>query len=267
MIKLIITDMDGTLLNKYDEIDPEFWDIEKKLSEKGVIFSIASGRPYYNLIKRFDKIKDNLLFICENGSFVMYKGQELFSNPMDTKNVKEISLVCDRINGIIPLYCGKKSAYVEKELFLKNTLEAQNEIRKYYNNLELIDNLEDVNDQFVKIAICDPSGAEKNSYPVLKEYEDKFQVVLSGAVWLDLSKKGTNKGMAIEKIQEKLNISEDETVAFGDYLNDYEMMKYAKYSYAMRNAHPELIKISNFVTKDDNNNNGVTNTIKELFKL
>ena len=54
MIKLIITDMDGTLLNNYDEIDPEFWEIEKKLSEKGVIFSIASGRPYYNLVK-FEK--------------------------------------------------------------------------------------------------------------------------------------------------------------------------------------------------------------------
>lgn len=267
MIKLIISDMDGTLLNKHDEIDPEFWEIEKRLSKDGVIFSIASGRPYYNLVKKFDQIKDNLLFICENGGFAMYKGQELFSNPMDVKDVDEIAKVCRDIKGIIPLFCGKKSAYVEKERFLSNTIEAQKEIRKYYNNLELIEDIKDVDDEFVKIAICDPLGAEKNSYPILEKYKDRFQVVLSGAVWIDFSKLGTNKGMAIEKIQEKLGISQEETMAFGDYLNDYEMMKYAKYSYAMKNAHPDLIAISNFITKDDNNNNGVTNTIKEIFNM
>ena len=107
MIKLIITDMDGTLLNNHDEIDPEFWDIEKKLSEKGVIFSVASGRPYYNLIKKFEKIKDNLLFICENGSLAIYKGKELFSNPINIENIKMINEICNKIPGIITLFCGK----------------------------------------------------------------------------------------------------------------------------------------------------------------
>lgn len=267
MIKLIISDMDGTLLNKHDEIDPEFWDIEKRLSKEGVIFSIASGRPYYNLVKKFDQIKDNLLFICENGGFAVYKGQELFSNPMDFKDVDEIAKICNNLKGVITLLCGKKSAYVEKDRFLNNSIETQNEIRRYYNNLELIEDIKEIDDDIVKIAICDILGAETNSYPILEKYKDRFQVVISGAIWIDLSKLGTNKGMAIEKIQEKLNISQDETMAFGDYLNDYEMMKYAKYSYAMKNAHPELIAISNFITKDDNNNNGVTNTIKEIFNM
>ncbi|WP_288305170.1 HAD family hydrolase [uncultured Fusobacterium sp.] len=267
MIKLIITDMDGTLLNNYDEIDPEFWEIEKKLSEKGVIFSIASGRPYYNLVKKFEKIKDNLLFICENGSLAIYKGKELFSNPISIENIKMINEICNKIPGIITLFCGKKFAYTYKDLFLANTLETQNEIRKYYNNLQLVDTLEDINDQFVKIAIYDPKGSENNSYQILKKYSNQFQIVVSGKVWLDLSNIGTNKGIAILTIQEKLNISYDETMAFGDYLNDYEMMKNVKYSYAMKNAHPDLISISNFITKEDNDHGGVTNTIKEIFNL
>ena len=53
-------------------------------------------------------------------------------------------------------------------------------------------------------------------------------------------------------------------MVFGDYLNDLEMMQNAKYSYAMKNAHPEIIKVSNFVTKYDNNENGVVRTIREL---
>ena len=65
MIKLILTDMDGTLLNDHDEINEEFWTIERQLSNEGVIFAIASGRPYYNLVRKFDRIKDNLLFIVK----------------------------------------------------------------------------------------------------------------------------------------------------------------------------------------------------------
>ena len=49
MVKLIITDMDGTLLNSKNEINNEFWEIQEKLAKDGVIFSVASGRPYYNL--------------------------------------------------------------------------------------------------------------------------------------------------------------------------------------------------------------------------
>ena len=71
--------------------------------------------------------------------------------------------------------------------------------------------------------------------------------------------------MAIRMTQQNLNISYDETMVFGDYLNDYSMMEEAKYSYAMKNAHPQLKEVANFITKEDNDNNGVLETIKEYF--
>ena len=74
MIKFIATDMDGTLLNSQNEIHPSFYETFKKLMEKDIIFEIASGRQYYNLAKRFEELKDDLMFIAENGTFVMYKG-------------------------------------------------------------------------------------------------------------------------------------------------------------------------------------------------
>ena len=58
MIKLIITDMDGTLLNSKNEINDEFWEIQDKLSKQDVIFAVASGRPIDNLVERFKNIKD-----------------------------------------------------------------------------------------------------------------------------------------------------------------------------------------------------------------
>ena len=86
MIKLIATDMDGTLLNSKNEIQDGFYEVFNKLEEKGIIFAAASGRQYYNLLKRFEGIEDKMMFIAENGTFVVYKGIELVVNALDLKD-------------------------------------------------------------------------------------------------------------------------------------------------------------------------------------
>lgn len=90
-----------------------------------------------------------------------------------------------------------------------------------------------------------------------------MQVVLSSEVWVDIIPTGANKGLAIKKLQEKLNIKPEECVAFGDYLNDYEMLQSVYYSYAMENAVPELKKVARFIAPP-NYENGVMRTIKKL---
>ena len=59
MIKLIASDMDGTLLNDKNEIHEEFYKVFQELKKQNIIFAAASGRQYYNLAKRFEKIKDD----------------------------------------------------------------------------------------------------------------------------------------------------------------------------------------------------------------
>ena len=85
MIKLIATDMDGTLLNNNNEIHHDFIDVFEKLQEKDIIFAAASGRQYFNLLKRFEDVKDKMMFIAENGTIVVYKGEEIFINSLNKK--------------------------------------------------------------------------------------------------------------------------------------------------------------------------------------
>lgn len=99
-------------------------------------------------------------------------------------------------------------------------------------------------------------------YPYVKN-EDDCQIVVSGDIWLDVSHIESNKGIALEVLQNKLGIKYDETMIFGDYLNDLEMLKKGKYSYAMGNAHEEIKKISNFIAKS-NNENGVLEELKKI---
>ena len=73
MIKIIATDMDGTLLNSKGEISEEFFEIFPKIIEKNIIFAAASGRQYYNLLKKFNKVKDKMMFIAENGIQLIQK--------------------------------------------------------------------------------------------------------------------------------------------------------------------------------------------------
>ena len=71
MIKLIATDMDGTLLNSKNEIQDGFYEVFNKLEEKGIIFAAASGRQYYNLLNILNLYIPYSLDICHNQNFHM----------------------------------------------------------------------------------------------------------------------------------------------------------------------------------------------------
>lgn len=257
MIKLIVADMDGTLLNDNNEINEEFWEVHKKLNKKGIIFAVGSGRQYHNLKKRFSSIKDDILFIAENGTYVVYQDKELYINTILKDDIKRVLKIAREIKSCQVVLCGKKSAYTEAkdEEFLI-------EMKKYYSELEQVENLEEVEDDIMKLAFCDLLGSEENSFNYYKDFDSNFKIVISGKLWLDVMKADANKGKAVEMVQQKLGISYDETMVFGDYLNDLEMMNTGKYSFAMANAHEVLKKNSNYLA-ESNNDNGVVKAIKK----
>lgn len=258
MIKFIATDMDGTLLNSEHKINPEFNEVFNKLRKKDIIFAASSGRQYYTLLKQFDKVKSDMLFIAENGTYVVHKGKELVVNALDKTQAFELLKIARKIPQCYIVLCGKESAYIES----KNEKFAE-EVNRYYARCKSVEKFEQVQDEILKIAICDLKGSEKNSNKYFEEYKDKFQITISGALWLDITAKGINKGLAIREIQQLLDITYEETMVFGDYLNDLEMMESAYHSYAMENAHEDLKKVSRFRAKS-NDENGVLETIKEV---
>ncbi|CAN5342263.1 HAD family hydrolase [soil metagenome] len=259
MIKLIVSDMDGTLLNDNHELHPNFWKIEEELHTRGILFAIASGRQYYNLETKFERLKGRMLFFAENGTIVMHKGEELYVNTLDRKAAHNFIDKGRSIDGVKIVLCGKNCAYVENkdEKFIS-------EIKQYYERLEFIQDLKKVEDDILKITICDWNGVEDNSYHSFKEYRNGYKVAIAAKIFLDITSKTANKGNAIKEVQRSMGISPEETLVFGDYLNDLEMMQNTPHSYAMKNAHPEIIKISKYTTQWDNNENGVLRTIQAL---
>ena len=251
--------MDGTLLNDQHEIHPDFWKIEEELNKKGIMFSVASGRQYYNLESKFERIKERMLFFAENGTYVLHKGKELYVNSMDAQAARKFIEIGRKLEDTQIILCGKESAYVEY-----NDEEFIREIKQYYERLIVVKDLQQVEDTILKVTICDYRGVEENSYHSFKSFENEFKVAIAANIFLDITSLTANKGNAIKGIQKALNISPDETLVFGDYLNDLEMMQNTTNSYAMKNAHSEIIAASKFITIFDNNENGVLKTIAQL---
>lgn len=258
-IRLIATDMDGTLLNSKHELSDSFFPVFRKLKDQGIIFVAASGRQYYNLEMKLEAVKDDVIFAAENGSYVVFQDQEIHIQAIDQDIVRELIITSKDIPDTYAIICGKKKAYVESDepKFIEH-------LKLYFERYEIVEDLLKVkDDQFLKFTLCDLAGSELNSYSHYKHLETTLQVKVSGPIWLDISHKQANKGRAMEVLQQKFGISPEETMAFGDYLNDLELLRKAHYSYAMANAHPEIKKAARFIAKS-NDENGVVEVLMKL---
>lgn len=258
MIKLIVSDMDGTLLDSKGNLPPNIFDTIDKLKSKNIKFVIASGRSYCTLKEDFSKRVNEIDFISDNGTCIIENGQVTYYNVLNRNDIEEINEVCNNLEDVNLVLCGRKSAHV-----ITKTPALLYEVEKFYKYGFKIADLKNLDDDIYKIGICDLKGASKNSYPVLdQKFSDRLSVVLSGELWTDIMNKGVNKGSALKKLQEKLNITPEETMAFGDFHNDIEMFSRAKYSFAMKNANKDVKQCANFVA-DTNDNYGVIKAINE----
>jgi Cof subfamily protein (haloacid dehalogenase superfamily) len=260
-IRLVVSDMDGTLLNSKHELHPTFYSVFAEIRKRGITFVAASGRQYQNIRNVFTKIQDDMYFIAENGGYVVHQGRELHVQEMERDVTRSLLRSAKSVDGTFTILCGKKKAYIED-----TTTFFVEHLERYYDEYEIVDDLLNVNDdQFLKIAICDISGAEGNTYNLFRNSAD-ILVKVSGNIWLDISHKHANKGHALHKVQRLLNVSPSETMVFGDYLNDLEMMAQAEFSFAMENAHPEVKAVSRYVAKS-NDEGGVMEILDQLIRI
>ena len=262
-IKLIVTDMDGTFLNSKHEVGKDFPGIYQELKKRNILFVPASGRQMPGITHYFKDIEEDMGFIAENGGYVVYKNNELFVDKMDYVLVKEIIIAVRNIPGARAVLSARKKAYFES-----NDNDFKNYFTKYYTENQKVDDLtKEIDDNAFKIAVYHPDSSEAHLYPLLKKFDEaNLEVVISGKYWLDIMNKGINKGNAVEKLQNALGISQDETMVFGDYMNDIKMLENSRYSYAMKNAHPLVKKIACFEA-DSNDEFGVLKTIRKFLDL
>ncbi|MER6431130.1 Cof-type HAD-IIB family hydrolase [Streptomyces sp. NPDC059688] len=264
-IRLIVTDMDGTLLDDAQRIPDGLWPMLAELRRRGVLFSPASGRQYATLARQFADVAEGMVFIAENGTYVVRDGVELSSDPLAGSAAAGVArtvrrLVADGVDAGA-VVCGKRSAYVERtdEAFLA-------EVRKYYVEHRIVEDVTAVDDDVIKVAVFDFGPAERSTAPALAPFAATHKVVVSGEHWVDVMNRTADKGAALRGLQTALGITPAQTMVFGDYLNDLEMLDAAEWSFAMANAHPEVVHRARHLAPS-NNDAGVLRTITRVLGL
>ncbi|MFF1598239.1 Cof-type HAD-IIB family hydrolase [Streptomyces mirabilis] len=264
-IRLIVTDMDGTLLDDAKRIPDGLWSLLAELRRRDVLFCPASGRQYATLAKEFADAGQGMVFIAENGTYVVRDGVELSSDPLDPSVAARIVTTTRGLGAegvdVGAVVCGKRSAYVERtdEAFLA-------EARQYYTRLQCVPDATAVDDEILKVALFDFGPVERTTAPALRPFSSTHQVVVSGEHWVDIMNVTADKGAAVRRLQDDLGITPAQTMVFGDYLNDLEMLDTAEWSFAMANAHPAIIDRARHLAPS-NNDNGVLRTITRLLHL
>ena len=238
MVKLIVTDMDGCLLDGKGFLPPDFDEVYELMKEHGVVFAAASGRSIAGLRKPFGKYSEEMAFVSDNGACAYYRGKSLFSNTISREDYLAVCDEARKHENLIPVVCGVDNAWMENTGCL--TQRDIDELKKYYPTWKDC-RFEDIPENVIKVALLYFDDIEKNIYPYFERFSNGGTLCkVTAFVWIDIFDARVSKGTGVRALQDKLGISKEETIVFGDYLNDLPMAEYASRSYAPSNAHKDV---------------------------
>ena len=257
MVKFIACDLDGTLLlNGAQSVDESAIQYIDRLVESGVIFAPASGRQITSLKRLFEPISNKLAYIAENGALVEYRGETIRKTPMDRKLALEIIEDVIAQPNCEVLVSGEHTAYIKPK-----SEEYHYRMTKIVNyHTTLVDKFTDIDEDILKIAVCDMSGIKNSKDHFINKWSDRASVLVSGELYLDFMDSAVNKGRGIEQIQKYFGLKPEECMAFGDNYNDIAMLDKVYYSYVMEKAASDVKKHGRFIT------GWVEGTLREQFK-
>lgn len=245
MIQYIATDLDGTLIPYgTTEPSPEVYDIILKLKEKGIRFIAASGRQYQSMRRMFEPVKDEISYICENGSLCIHEQQTISRGVIDRELGLRIFQAAHEYGDChILLSCESRHYTDSKDPQFVDYM--RNVIR---NDIEAVDDLRNVHEPFLKLAVADYDGTDRLAPYLQERFSSEIRTVTAGEIWVDFLAPDTDKGSALKILLDHLNIPIQNGIAFGDQYNDTQMLEYAGKSYAMTTAAPGVSDYADAVT-------------------
>lgn len=286
MIKLIASDMDGTLLNSDHKIPKENIELIKFAQKNGIQFVVATGRAYYEALPALNDENIKCDVISFNGGIIYDKNGNIINiTPMKLKDlyytieilkILEISyqlytkntIYTNSIETDITAYIDLIRANGEEPNEQHLRQEARNRLALGYitevDNIELYLNQEN-NPAIKVIGISNDLEKLKHATELLSG-NDNISVTSSGANNVEIMDKKATKGEALKIVADIHDINLKNAIAIGDNLNDQAMLDIVEYSIAMKNGNKELQKTSKFITEKTNSEAGVADSVMKLLK-
>ncbi|MDS0525381.1 Cof-type HAD-IIB family hydrolase [Clostridium sp. SHJSY1] len=286
MIKIIASDMDGTLLNSNHEISKENLEAIKKAQELGVHFTISTGRDIDGVLPVIKGYGLKCECILSNGAeYRDENGNILEKIDIEKSTVKKVIGMMNEAGIRAQIFTDrgiftadskedalKGMAYMAQSFQKIESFEEALELsrnQEHFKKLKYIENLEVFLETSVEIrkifAFYNDTNVIRDMKFKLDEIED-LAVSSSFRDNIEITNKDAQKGIILAKVAKKMGVSKDEVMVIGDSFNDYTMFTEFTESYAMENAIDEIKEIAKYIT-DTNNNAGVAKAIYKALGL
>lgn len=239
---IVFFDIDGTLYNSEKELPDSTKESIASLKEDGHIVAIATGRAPF----MYEDLRKELgidTFVSLNGQYVVVEDEVIYTNPMDKHNLEEITLAANANDHPV--------VHLDHEDMLADMPE-HDYVTEGISTLKLgrmpgHDPNYHVNRDIYQTLLFCPENEEQQYY---EEFGQKFKFIRWHPVSMDVTPKTGSKAEGIGKVIDKLGVADDRQFAFGDGMNDIEMLQSIHNSYAMGNAHDVVKKAAKHVTKN-----------------
>ena len=263
-LRLVVTDMDGTLIDDEGRVPAGLTDAVADMRDAGIVFAPASGRQLANLRAVLGSAVDDSPLIAENGSFVVHGGEEVHSDTISAQDAERHHHDSPPGRLRVRRRRGRGLQALRLHRALRCGLPATG--RLYYEALEIVEDLTAIAlDEALKVAVFDFDDVENGSSQALTAAVPHVQTVVSGLHWTDMMSAQVSKGRALSALQARLGVLPEQTAVFGDYLNDLDLYHHADLGFAMRNAHPGIHAAATY-TAPANTEDGVLRTVEELLR-
>lgn len=246
MKRLIATDIDGTLVKDSSPVvEDVIPDTMHALIKQGNICVVASGRQYHSIRNVFNRIKDEIAYIAENGAHIRYQGNDLYVKAMKREDAVGIIQDFRNYNGTCEMIVSTPDgSYLETE-----NQEFIDLIHySYHNKYQVVKDILAEDITIIKIAIFRKGSIRELGEKVfIPKWESRVKTCMAGEEWVDFMDASVDKGHALQYLQEYFGISKTATMAFGDNANDIGMLQAAGESYVVANAREEVKKWANHI--------------------
>lgn len=267
MIRLIVSDVDGTLAPEgARELDPHLFYFIKELQKRGIRFAAASGRQYESVLNVFRPVWDEIFFIADNGAYIMEADNVLAANTFSGDTWKSIIRHIRKIPQSHFMVSSMDGSFTEskKSSFLRLLADNYAVHLKYAQDVTALDlRVSKIGLYLERPELMIPGQLAEEGARI---FGDAAHVVASGSCWVDFVAPGTDKGVALHKLQEMLRITPGETMAFGDNHNDMGMFHHAGESYAVASAPAPVREAAKYVLPDGPEGSGVMSTLEHVLQ-
>lgn len=278
-VKVIIMDIDGTLVNDKKEITPKTKEVLLKAQEQGALLVLASGRPTSGLRKLAAELqmdKHHGLFVCFNGSKVIdcQSDEVLFNQAM---SVEDSKAVLEHLKNFKARPMFDKGEYMYVNDVFDNYITYKGKpfnVMQYesrgnnYILCEKRDLAAFVDFEINKILTYgDPEYLQEHYQEMMAPFKDRLNCMFTGDFYFEYTAKGIDKAKALDSALIPMGYTKDEMIAFGDAQNDKTMIEYVGCGVAMANASDDLKAVADEITLSNNDDGIAESLLKHMPEL